>query len=202
MRRSAVLLFALMCAFAGPVHAASDKDLADCENDADLDRLIAACTRVGQDRKEDSETRSDAYYNIGQAYSRKDDRDRSLAAYGEAIRLNRKNTWAIYNRASGYLAKRDYNRAIADSSAGIRIDPKVPLGYANRAIAYHVKRNFDAALADYEAALKLDPKLPYALHGRGLIRISRGDAAGEADIAAARAIGGEAATLFTAHGLK
>ncbi len=205
--RGPLLSLAFLCALMAPVLAASDKDFADCVDDSDIDRLIAACTRVGQDRKEDAEARSDAYYNIGQAYSRKGDRDRSMGAYSEAITLDPKNTWAIYNRAAGHLTKRDYDRAIADASAGIRIDPKVAWGYLNRAIAYHVKGNLDAALADYQAALALDAQFSAALYGRGLLRIKKGETAGAADVAAAKAIRPEAGrpeteTLFSAHGLK
>lgn len=203
MRLGVWLSLALLCAIASPLRAASDKDFADCEKGDSPDRVIAACTRIVQDRREDPKTRSDAHFNRGQAYSKKGDRDRAIADYGEAIKLDAKNTMALYNRGHTYLVKRDYDRAIADNSAGIRIDPDVPLGYINRGVAYHANGQLESALADYEAALKRDPKLSFALYGRGLVRLKRGDAAaGEADIAAAKAILAQVAEVFDRHGLK
>lgn len=203
MRRP-LLSLVLLCGLAAPLYAASEALLAACEkDDSPPDAIIAACTPIAEDRQEDPEVSTDAYFNRGLAYSRKGDRDRAMADYSEAIRLNPKNKMAIYNRGSGHLAKRDYDRAIADSSAGIRLDPTVPYGYGTRAVAHHAKSNLDAALADYEAALQRDPKSPYALYGRGLIRRNKGNAAaGEADIAAAEAINAAAAEFFAAHGLK
>ena len=49
--------------------------------------------------------------------------------------------------------------------------------------------DFAKSIADFDAGLKLAPKIAGALYGRGLAKLKKGDAAaGEADIAAAKAI--------------
>jgi len=59
-------------------------------------------------------------------------------------------------------------------------------GYFNTSIAISSNEYYAPALADFEAALKIDPKLNFALYGRGMVKLKRGDTAGgNADIAAA-----------------
>jgi tetratricopeptide (TPR) repeat protein len=50
--------------------------------------------------------------------------------------------------------------------------------------------SYDKAIADYDAVLKAQPRNPWALYGRGLAKLHKGEkAAGETDIAAAKASG-------------
>ena len=59
-------------------------------------------------------------------------------------------------------------------------------GYFQTSAAIASNEYYGPALADFEAALKIDPKLTFALYGRGMARLKRGDTAGgNADIAAA-----------------
>jgi hypothetical protein len=60
----------------------------------------------------------------------------------------------------------------------------------------------DKAIADYDAALQLDAKRATALYGRGLAKAKKGDASGEADIAAAKAIKPDIAKVFDHAGVK
>jgi tetratricopeptide (TPR) repeat protein len=59
----------------------------------------------------------------------------------------------------------------------------------------------DQAIADYDAALKLNPRLAPALYGRGVAEIKRGNPAGTADIAAAKAIQPNIAAAMAALGV-
>jgi hypothetical protein len=59
------------------------------------------------------------------------------------------------------------------------------------------------AIADYNAALRLDHDLPSALYGRGLARLKTGSqAAGRADIAAAKRGNQKIAEQFARYGLQ
>jgi tetratricopeptide (TPR) repeat protein len=61
----------------------------------------------------------------------------------------------------------------------------------------------EKALADFEQALGMNPRLAWALYGRGVLRLRRGDAArGRADIAAARAIEPRVAEEIGRFGIK
>jgi hypothetical protein len=62
---------------------------------------------------------------------------------------------------------------------------------------------WDLAIADYNAALRLDHDLTSALYGRGLARLKTGSqAAGRADIAAAKRGDQTIAEQFARYGLQ
>ena len=64
------------------------------------------------------------HYSIrGDAYQWKDDYDRAIADYTQAIRLNPDDAYAYYSRGKAYHWKDDYDRAIADYEQALRIDP-------------------------------------------------------------------------------
>jgi tetratricopeptide (TPR) repeat protein len=76
------------------------------------------------------------------------------------------------------------------------------LAYGNRGVAYLGLGELDRAIADYDAALKLSPKLGYALLGRGMAKLRKGDAAGgNADIAAAKAADADIAAELARRGV-
>ena len=57
----------------------------------------------------------------------------------------------------------------------------------SRGLAYLKSGDYQKSIADYDAALNLNPKNAYSLHGRGIAKQKKDDAAGaEADLAAAR----------------
>jgi hypothetical protein len=68
---------------------------------------------------------------------------------------------------------------------------------------YHKLARFAEALADFDAAHARLPKMASALYGRGLARQKQGDtAAGEADIAAVRALKADIADDYARYGVK
>src|SRR5258707_1192219 len=75
--------------------------------------------------------------------------------------------------------------------------------FENRGFIYLKSGKFDLAVADYDAGLRLDPpnKADF-LYGRGLAKTKKGDASGDADIAAAKAIKPAIAEDFAKYGLK
>jgi tetratricopeptide (TPR) repeat protein len=69
--------------------------------------------------------------------------------------------------------------------------------FYNRALAYVDKSEYDHALTDFNIVLRFDAKNALALYARGLTVLRKGDAeAGEADIAAAKAINPNIAEQF------
>ena len=61
--------------------------------------------------------------------------------------------------------------------------------------------HYDAAVSDYDAALQAEPKLAFALYGRGLARLRNEDPAGEADVAAAKALQTDIAEEYARYGM-
>ena len=81
-----VIAFVVLFA-AAPAFGASKKDANDCQQADDLDRSIAGCTRILNDRGESQGNRAVSYHNRGVAWYDKGDSDRAIADHTEAIRL-------------------------------------------------------------------------------------------------------------------
>lgn len=135
------------------------------------DLRIGGCTAVIQSGKLTAKNLATAFVNRGTAYRLKDDKERALADYSEAIRLDPKNVDAFSNRASVYRGSsgdRALADAIADYDAVIRLDPKHALPLYNRGFAHHTKGDYDRAIADYNDAIRLgyqDPDGPLSYRG-------------------------------------
>jgi tetratricopeptide (TPR) repeat protein len=56
-------------------------------------------------------------------YYYKNDYDRAISDFNEAIRLDPNFAMAYYNRGNAYFFKEDYKRAIADWESTLLIDP-------------------------------------------------------------------------------
>jgi len=107
MLRKLLICF-VMLVVADP--AAAD-DVALCNREAPRDVDVAACTRVinsGAGRP------SVNYNSRGGAYREKGDRDRAIADFTEAIRLDPKDWYPYHNRGLAYHDKGEPDRAIAD----------------------------------------------------------------------------------------
>jgi lipoprotein NlpI len=144
---------------AWPAHAAGPRDYDDCHQSNDQNRRIAGCTRILQDSEETPQNRAITYNSRGFAYyTDKEDYDRAIADYSEAIRLDPKYESAYVNRAEAYAAKGDNNRANGDFNEAIRLDPKNIGIYLTRGSIYFRGGSFAKAQADFKRAAELGPK--------------------------------------------
>jgi tetratricopeptide (TPR) repeat protein len=109
----------------------------------------------GSTRSNTTATGCEAYNNRGFAYWRKDENDRAIADYNEAIRLDPKFAKAYSNRGLAYRDKGDTGRAIADYTEAIRLDPKFANAYINRGLAYEKLADVARARVDFNATLGL-----------------------------------------------
>jgi tetratricopeptide (TPR) repeat protein len=164
MRKSGALFVAILAACLVAVSVSSawsakrDRDWDAC-NGSDDDASIIGCTNVlNRGARESQEDRATAYNNRGWSYSNKDDYDRAIADFDEAIRLDPKFALALVNRGWAYERKGDYARAIADYEEAIRLDPNYSLAYNNHGWIHHLKGEYDEAIADYGEAIRTDPK--------------------------------------------
>ena len=121
-----------------------------------------------------------------------------------AIEIEPRMGLAYNNRAlSRAIASSELVDALADSDQALKLLPLNLEVRDTRGFIYLKRGEFDRAIADYEAGLRLDPpnKADF-LYGRGLARTKKGDAGGDADIAAAKAITPHIAEDFAKYGVK
>jgi tetratricopeptide (TPR) repeat protein len=115
------------------------------------------------------------YNNRGTAYLYKEDYDRALADFNQAIKIQPNRAFAYVNRAGIYGAKENYDLAIADCSQVIKLQPDFALAYMKRGIFYLFKGDRDRAIADLNQGIKLQPDLALAYASRGEIYYHKGD---------------------------
>jgi lipoprotein NlpI len=148
-----------LLSFAGAASAATQTDMADCQQMRDIDRSIAGCTNLAMDQSLDAHDRAIAYLDRGLAYYAKDDLDHAIDDWSEAIKLNPDYVHAFNNRGKAYRAKGDYMNAIADYSQAIKLDPQHAVAYKGRGIAYLLSGDAAKAEADFQQAEKIEPDL-------------------------------------------
>jgi tetratricopeptide (TPR) repeat protein len=133
----------------------------------------------------------------------KGDVERALADHSEAIRLDPKDGVFWNGRCwSRATAGRELDLALADCNEAVRLLPREAEILDNRGLVHLRLGRLGNAIADYDAALALAPKHASSLFGRGLAKLRQGDAAGQADIAAAKAAQVDIADEFAKWGIK
>ena len=176
--RTTVIAMCLLMAV--PAIAASRKDHDNC-NGNDPDRMITGCTRIISDTSEEAKVRSTAYVSRAIAWQRKNQRDKALSDYAEAIRLNPDDALPYNNRAILWREHGDVDRAIADFDEAIRRNPQPRSDaagpgfvnvYTNRGLAWQAKGDYDRARADYDKGIELDPNDKIARDHRGRLLLA------------------------------
>jgi lipoprotein NlpI len=155
----AFILAIPLLSFAGGASAATQTDMADCQQAQDLDRSIAGCTNLTADQSLDARDRAIAYLDRGLAYYAKNDLDHAIGDWSEAIGLNPEYVHAFNDRGKAYRAKGDYVNSIADYTQAIKLDPQHAVAFKGRGIAYLLSGDPAKAEADFQQAEKIEPDL-------------------------------------------
>src|SRR5262249_43058288 len=99
-----------------------------------------------------------AYHVRGWIYYRRQDYDKALADYEQAIRLVPTETVFYRDRGNVALARKEYDKAMADYSKAIELDPTYPVPWLQRGKTWAAQKEYGKALADYEKAVAVAPK--------------------------------------------
>ena len=86
--------------------------------------------------------------------------DDAIAAFTEAVRIDRAAQRAYFDRSQALAKKGDLEGAIADLSEAIRLDPKDAAAFRLRALAYVYRNDNDRAIADLTSAIGLSNTVP------------------------------------------
>lgn len=98
-----------------------------------------------------------AYLCRGMVLHSKNELDKAIADYNEAIRIDRRMSSAFLNRGNCWYGKQEYDRALADYTEAVRLAPADALAYGNRANTWNKKSEYERAIADAADALQLAP---------------------------------------------
>jgi tetratricopeptide (TPR) repeat protein len=88
----------------------------------------------------------------------KDDFDRAIVLFTQAIERDGRNAQAYYYRASAYVNKEEDENAMADVETALEIDPNHDRALTLRGWLYLQDEEFDKAITDCSKAIRLNPK--------------------------------------------
>src|ERR1700731_2372835 len=119
--------------------------------------------------------RSYVFMNRGIACNYKRRLTESIFNHTEALRLNRKLTYAYEGRAWAYRENGEIDKAIADLNEAIRDNPNSESAYNARGMMFYNRKDIDRALADFEEAVRSGPNKIDNFIMRGLCYVAKND---------------------------
>jgi hypothetical protein len=143
-----------------------------------------------------------ALYRRGQIYAKNDDFSRAIMDFDATIRLNPKDAEALNNRCWVRAIIGDLYAALQDCDASLQIRPNFVDSLDSRGFVKLKMGQPQNAIADYDAALQLSARKASSLYGRGIAKLRTGNATGNNDIAAAKAIDPGVADEFNRYGVR
>ena len=133
------------------------KAVQQCEESKSADPIIESCTAAIQSLPEHKGV-AELYSLRGFAFYLKNEHDRAIEDFDQAVRIDPTKARAFYGRGLSYYAKRQYDRAIQSYSEAIRLEPKNALYLSSRGEAYGNFGQYDKAIADHNNAVDLGDK--------------------------------------------
>jgi tetratricopeptide (TPR) repeat protein len=162
LRLGVVLIAVLMCACAAPLSTAPafgpSREWRECggEQDASPEQRISSCTKVIESGREAPQTLALAFYVRGKAYAQKDQVDRAIQDFDEALRLDPDLPDAFRARGLAHANKGDSDRAIQDLDQAIRLNPNDTYAAYRRGVVYGNKGEYDRAIQDFDRAIRVN----------------------------------------------
>jgi tetratricopeptide (TPR) repeat protein len=148
-------------------HAQTAQQIAWCGGKSGFEEQIVGCTALIQSGSYAGARLAKVFTFRGSAYGWKQDYDRAIADFDQAIRLDPNLAAAFGSRGEAYRNKGEYDLAMQDYNEAIRLNPNDPASFNNRGIVSRQKGELDRALSDFSEAIRLNPKesKPYSSRG-------------------------------------
>jgi TonB family protein len=164
LRKIAFVL--LLIAGFGSDRALSDDNSTCSDQKVEADARIEACTKLLELNDQNSPGKSRVLASRGRAYFQKNDFDRALSDYNDAVKSDPDNADAFLYRAGAHWKKFEDGKAFGDLSEAIRLDP-TPERLEARAWRYIAVSQPDLAIADLTRAVASNPRSSEAYLDRG-----------------------------------
>lgn len=113
--------------------------------------------------------------NRGQAYEAKQELDKALSDYNQALQIQANYTRALVNRAKLWMKKGEHGQATADLNEVVKLFPRNAYVLAVRAQGWYYRTDYVKSIADCDAALKIDPANTIAIATRRACLEMRGE---------------------------
>ena len=152
-----------------PDHHACANGAGDVEP-AEQERACSAVIRLGGAK----ENLAIAYSNRGNSLLRRDEFEKSIKHYGQAIVLDPRFANAYRNRGAAYFNLGLYDKALPDYDAAIRLEPNEAGGYADRCSARAIAGKAQEAKPDCDKAIDIDPVHTEGRAWRTLVHLQLG----------------------------
>ena len=133
------------------------QEAAIAEGLGSYDRAIAAYNAI-LSMNVDPAQASVAAMNRGNAYKARNDLDKALDDYNQAVALDPKNAGAYVDRALLLSRKANVEHAMEDYAEAIKLNPQQWQAYFNRAAEFKELGKLRDALADLDYVMRLNPK--------------------------------------------
>src|SRR5262249_49903991 len=143
--------------------AAAADDKAVCFAPVAGDENIAACTRLISSGVLSGPDLAQAYVRRATNYAViKDDLDRALADYNQAIPLDPRNAGPYAFRGAILARQHHFDRALADLNEARRLKPQDALISNSFGIYYNEQGDYDRAIPELNEAIRLWPQYSFA----------------------------------------
>jgi tetratricopeptide (TPR) repeat protein len=154
--RLLVLSFAMTASlFAGHAAAFDRQDIADCDDDSNVPRMIEACTNLSLETRLPPKMRSMSLLKRGFGNFALNNFEGARADFSDAIELFPENNYAHHELGLTLVKLGDLAGAIAAMSEAIKLDPASAASRVSRCQMFAIDGKLDAAIEDCTEAIRL-----------------------------------------------
>ncbi len=114
------------------------------------------------------------YVIVGKAWARRQEYDKAMRYYNEAVRRYPSCPGCYNQRGIGWLQKHNPENALHDLNQAVNLDPHYAGAFYNRALAYIQQQDHRQALADLNYVLDLNPDHAKSYYWRGYLNMVLG----------------------------
>jgi arylsulfatase A-like enzyme/Flp pilus assembly protein TadD len=127
-------------------------------------------------------TDPEIWNTLGFAYSKRNEWDKAIEAYNQALSLDLNYAQAYFNLGDAYFSLANKNRdqgliqkSLENYKKAIEVDPIYPSPYFGLGMVFRQIGNFDEAISYWIKSIELQPDFDMAIYYLGLVYLEKGD---------------------------